>query len=107
MEGGDDLADDAAESDSEPREVADGAAARYLELTRMLRAEFWRQTEVQDRLEASLEDLKKMVKEQEEFKKAEGWGERRSPARTRSRGGVKDDSPDLLEYLRAKAKEDQ
>jgi len=93
-------------SDSEPRELTEAVASRYYELTSMLRAQFDQQNEVQERLKASLETQKKTVQQQEDFEKAEGWGDRSRQGRTRSSGGVRGDGPDLLEFLRAKAKED-
>ena len=92
-----------------PRDATEHTAAEYAVLKQVLKAGLEKQKEVQGRLEASLEDQKTMVKAQEDFEKAEQWGERSGPARwagTRSRGGMTADGPDFLEYLRAKAKED-
>jgi len=118
---GDDDATLATESDSDsqnasdsivrfPRDATEEIATQYAALKRVLKASLEQQKEVQEKLDAGLEDQKKMVKAQEDFEKAEQWGERSGPARwagTRSRGGMTADGPDFLDYLRAKAKEDQ
>lgn len=72
---GDDLADNEPESGSEPREVAEGVGARFLQIMSMIRAEFQQQRELQARIEASVEDLRRMVREHREFEEAEGCGE--------------------------------
>lgn len=110
----------AAESDSDsrgasnsivrfPRDATEEIATEYAALKRVVKAGLEQQKEVQRKLDASREDQIKLVKAQEDFEKAEQWGERSGPARwagTRSRGGMTADGPDFLEYLRAKAKED-
>jgi len=72
---GDDPADNVPESDGVLGEVAEGIAARYLELTRILRAQLQEQKEVQHKLEVGLDRLKKTVKEAEELAKAERSGD--------------------------------
>jgi len=73
------------ESVTEPREVAAAVASRYSELTSMLRAQFHQQNDVQDSLKDSLECQKKTVQPQEDFEKAEEWGEKTMSGSTRSR----------------------
>jgi len=93
-----------------PRDATEETATEYAVLKRALKTGLEQQKEVQGKLAAGLEYQKKMVKAQEDFEKAEHWGERSGPARwagTRSRSGMTADVPDFLEYLRAKAREGQ
>ncbi|KAF8421202.1 hypothetical protein EV426DRAFT_673664 [Tirmania nivea] len=92
-----------------PWNATEETAAEYAKLKRALEAGLEQQKEVQEKVDASQKNRKRMLKAQEAFEKKEQWKQRRPAKRagTRSSSGMMADGPGFLEYLREKAKEDQ